>query len=206
MPLEEKIAKFISYLFHPLLMPIYGTLLVFYSNLDSFFVMPMVLKLFILLMISISTILMPVSGSLIMLKNGYIKSLMLSEREERRLPLLLTSIFYLLNFYLLNKLALTPSLKIFLLGSCIGIVLTMLISFFWKISTHMIGIGGLVGLLIGLSLRMESNLYQLIIIGLLISGIISFARLKLNTHTAAQVYLGFLLGVSSELGLFLLLL
>lgn len=185
-------------------MPLYGTLLVFYINLNSFFIIPLSLKLFVLLMVAISTVLMPVSGSLLMLRNGYIKSLMLSEKEERRIPLLLTSSFYLLNFYLLNKLALTPTLKIFLLGSCIGILLTMLVSFFWKISTHMVGIGGIVGLLIGMSFRMGANFYAMIIGGFLISGIIAFARLKLNTHSPAQIYIGFLLGVFSELFLFLL--
>lgn len=186
-------------------MPTYGTLFVFYINLDNFFVVPFYLKLFILLMIFISTFLMPLSGSLLMLRNGYIKSLMLTEKEERRTPLLLTCVFYLLNYYLLSKLPLIASLKLFLLGSCIGIVATMLISFFWKISTHMVGIGGIAGLLIGLSLRMGLNFYEMLIVIFLISGAIGFARLKLNTHTSSQIYFGFILGITSELGLFLFL-
>lgn len=203
--MEEKTAKIISYLFHPLLMPVYGTLLIFYINLNSFFVLPFSLKLFTLSMITVSTVLMPVFGSLLMLKNGYAKSLMLTEKEERRIPFLLTSVFYLVNFYLLNKLTLITSLKFFLLGSCIAVVAAMLISFFWKISTHMAGIGGIAGTLIGLSFRMNLNLYSLVIVVVFISGIMGFARLKLNAHTHLQVYAGFLLGVFSELGLFLFL-
>lgn len=203
--METKFAKGISYLFHPLLMPLYGTLLVFYINLDSYFIIPISLKLFVISMILNSTFFMPVLGSMLMLRNGYVKSLTLTEKEERRIPFLLTAVFYLLNFYILNKFEVMSSLKFFLLGSCVAIVASVIVSFFWKISVHMIGIGGIVGVLVGLSFRLGLDLYYLIIPAVLVTGIIGFARLKLNAHSPAQVYVGFLLGLFSELGLFLTL-
>ena len=129
---------------------------------------------------------------------------MLTEKEERRIPLALTAIFYLLNFYLLKNQPLIYPLKIFLLGSCLAVVIVMIINFFWKISTHMVGIGGIIGTLIGLSFRTNSNLSLLIIIFTIFSGLVGFSRLKLNAHTPSQIYLGFLMGVITEWTLFLI--
>lgn len=95
-------------------------------------------------------------------------------------------------------------IKIFLLGSCVSVVLTLIINLFWKVSAHAIGIAGVVGAVIGLSLRIHYNLSPLIIMLISLFGLVGFARLKLLAHTPSQVYVGFLVGFASEITLYLL--
>jgi hypothetical protein len=201
---DTKIANFISYLFHPLLLPTYGTLLVFEMQTDNLLVIPFQLKIFACSMVLISTCLVPLSGTMLLVKTNYIKSIMLNEAEERRIPLMLTAVFYLVNYYFLNSLSLIGSLKIFLLGTCIAVVLTLVINIFWKISTHLVGIGGIIGMLIGLSLKLYVNFYVLIIIAVILAGLIAFSRIRLLAHTPGQVYIGFLIGLIPEIILFLI--
>lgn len=74
------------------------------------------------------------------------------------------------------------------------------INFFWKISVHSIGVGGINGLLIGISRIMEAEITPLLFLSVLIAGLVGFARLKLNAHNYSQVYTGFLLGFFTILG------
>jgi len=127
---------------------------------------------------------------------------MLSESEERKPPMILTSAFYLLNYYLLSKMPIHSGLKVFLLGTCVGVVIALIVNMFWKISTHAIGIGGILGVLLGLSFRMHYNLSVLIIVAVLLFGFIGFARLKLNAHSPGQIYVGFAVGIISEAALY----
>ena len=78
------------------------------------------------------------------------------------------------------------------------------ISYFWKISAHLVGWGGLVGLILILSLRFNTDLMLFLILAILSSGFIGFARLKLEAHNPLQVYSGFLLGFVIMIVVFLL--
>lgn len=59
----------------------------------------------------------------------------------------------------------------------------------------MIGMGGFVGALIGVTQIIPVDLALWVMIGVFLSGLTGFARLKLNAHTPLQVYAGFLGGL-----------
>jgi membrane-associated phospholipid phosphatase len=107
----------------------------------------------------------------------------------------ITLIFYLAAYFLIRKLPVSAVYQRFLFGACLSILLVLAVSYFWKISTHLVGWGGLTGLILILSLRFHTDLMLLLIISLLLSGSVAFARLKLDAHTPMQVYTGFLLGL-----------
>ncbi len=60
----------------------------------------------------------------------------------------------------------------------------------------MIAAGGMLGMILGLTLLSIITNPIYLIAAILISGLIGFARLKLNAHTQAQVYAGLLSGIS----------
>jgi membrane-associated phospholipid phosphatase len=62
----------------------------------------------------------------------------------------------------------------------------------------MIGIGGLAGGVLGFSLLMGINTYQLLIFIFLISGLVGFSRLALDAHKPLEVYTGFIAGFLIE--------
>jgi membrane-associated phospholipid phosphatase len=81
-------------------------------------------------------------------------------------------------------------------------VLVMGINIFWKISSHTASVGALAGMMVGLSYFLGAFYFLSIALSLLMAGLTGFARLKLNAHTPAQVYAGFLLGFITIMALF----
>ncbi|RLD61268.1 MAG: hypothetical protein DRJ05_02975 [Bacteroidetes bacterium] len=191
--MTEKPAKAISILFHPVLVPSWFTLMLFGSNTYIPLLIPLQLKFILLSMIFINTALFPLLFLIIMVRRGIVSSFYLNKREDRVYPLGITAIFYFLSYYLIRQLPLSDAFSLFLLGSTIIVIISLLITLFWKISTHLMGIGGLLGGLTGLAIQLSIDLTGMIIYGLVISGLLGFARLKLNAHKPSQVYIGFLL-------------
>lgn len=202
--MEEKIAKIISVVFHPMLIPSYTILILFNINNYISLLIPFSAKLLILGMVFITTFLFPILFIFIMKRKGIVKTLQMETREERIYPFAVTAIFYFLSYYMLKQLHISDIYYLFLLGATFLIIIALLITFYWKISAHMIGIGGMLGALIGISFRINVDFVFLIALIVLCSGIVGFARLKLNAHKPLQIYSGFLSGVIIMLLVFLI--
>lgn len=187
-------ARIISTLFHPLLIPVLGLFLIF--NVGGHFAyMPIDHQRIVYLIIFLSTCILPLSLIPLFLLLGVIKSVYMEERKERILPVGFTALFYLLGYFFLLKIPVVPSfIQGFMLATLLTIVAAMGITFFWKISMHMIGIGGLTGALLALSLRFNLDLWIIFSLVVLVSGALGSARLYLKAHSPLQVHVGFLLG------------
>ncbi len=203
--MENKIAQIISYLFHPLLMLVYG--LIVLLNINSYVSMMLTTngKLYILGIAFIMGVIFPLSFMFFLLKSKVIKSFAMESKEERTVPYLMSGVFYYFIFYLFKEINVPALFYVFVLNCTLVILLTLLINFWWKISVHMIAIGGIIGTLIGISIKYSMNLMIIISILFLISGLIGFSRLKLNAHYPAQIYSGFLLGLSCMMILFIII-
>ena len=191
-------AKIISSIFHPLLMPVIGVLIIF--NVDSYvsYSIPSDLKKAVLLLISVSTFITPLLISLLLLQRKVIKSLDMDTTKERIIPYAFTIIFYVFTLFMLKRAPLPPIIFYFIIGATLSVVLAFVINIKWKISAHMIGIGGLIGALIAISFKMEVYVTQYIIMALIVAGFVGTSRLILNAHTQAQLYAGFLLGLMCQ--------
>jgi len=200
--MENKFAKTISILFHPALIPSWFTLIMFSSNTYISLLIPLNLKYVLFTMIFITTALFPLLFVAMMARRKVIGDIYLKKREDRIYPFAITSLFYFLSYYLIRQLPLYDVFSMFLLGSTFIVFFSLLISFFWKISTHLLGIGGLLGGLSGIAIRLNLDFTAMIILGLIVSGLLGFARLKLNAHKPLEVYAGFLLGFFIMLTMF----
>lgn len=191
--MEEKFAKTISILFHPVLIPSWFALILFSSNTYISLLIPIQLKYVLFTMIFICTAIFPILFVLIMVRRKVVDNIYLTKREDRIYPFAITAMFYFIAYYLIRQLPLYDVFAMFLLGSTFLVFIAMLISFFWKISTHLMGLGGLLGGLSGIAIRFNLDFNSIIIFGVLVSGLLGFARLKLSAHKPLQVYAGFLL-------------
>lgn len=193
--MQSKIAKIISYLFHPLLMPTYAFLALF--NIKAYFslIIPMEGKIRILLLIFIVTFIFPVMVILFFRSTNVIRSLYQLSRQERKFPYVTTIAFYLMAYYLLKNVQISPIFHYFTFGATVLSMAVFVVNFFWKISAHMIAIGGITGMLLGLAFTGIVGNPYLVVVSVFIAGIIGFARLQLKGNTHAQIYSGFLLGV-----------
>jgi hypothetical protein len=197
--LEARIAKIISIIFHPLLMPTYGFALIFFTqNYISTFI-PVNAKFLIIGITFVFTFILPTLNALILLKMGRINSLEMETSKERTIPYISTFMYYLALFYLFYSAQFSPVFVILILGAAVCVLLTLIINFKWKISAHSVGIGGIIGAVMGISIRLMIDLQLIVIVSILISGLIGFARLKLSAHSPAQVYVGYLTGFLVQL-------
>ena len=193
-----KLTQLISILLHPMFMPILAlhlTLLVLPSL--AFTLSQNLLLIYGILIFS--TMVLPLISVFWLMQKGKVSSLEMSNHKERSLPLFKTVIWMSFGYYLLqNLLFYTPILKAELLGAILIILLAAIISKFWKISLHLLGIGGVVGVFIALQI-MHGDFLYLLLLFILLSGLLGVARIKQKAHNYAQVYAGFLVGLSVEL-------
>lgn len=196
--MNVKLAKFLSIVLHPVLMPTYALILIFrQSTYFSYSVSPEA-KLALFSIIILNTLLLPVIISYILVKKKWIKSLEMQKREERLMPYITNLVLILLSSYMIFKLKLPRVFFLLTLGAAAAVAVAIIINIKWKISIHMIGIGGLVGTFFGMSAFLLVDLRMMIIACLLIAGLLGVARITLGAHRPSQIYAGFLAGFICE--------
>jgi len=157
-------------------------------------------------MLLISTVLIPVTALLFLRKTGMIKTMQIEDQKERNWPLLITALIYFGSFYIIQKSGIPVFIQLFTLGATLGILISLGINLKWKISLHMIGMGGACG-----GMAVEMLLLQVgdpIILGVLflLAGLLGTARLYLQAHSPAQIFAGFFTGFAIQFGLMFLML
>jgi hypothetical protein len=193
-----RLSKFISIILHPIFMPILALYLSL-KQIPSIGVAITNYQNYIYLVLIFSTVILPLISILFLIKSGKVSSLEMSNHKERSVPLFRTALWMGLGYYILeNILVFSPIIKAELIGAISIILIASIISKYWKISLHLLGIGGLVGVLIALEI-IYGNLQHLIIIFILLSGVLAMVRIKEKAHNYTQVYIGFLGGLSVEL-------
>ena len=197
--MSRTVANIISYIFHPLLMPFYAMLLIF--NLPTYisYSVPSKLKQIIFAVVFITTFVMPVLFTMFLVQKKIVSSLELEKKEERKLPFIATAFFYLITFYLVRLLPVPGFFPLAILGAALVIIVGFFISLRWKISVHTMGVGGLLGLMWGLSEILYVQVTILFILVILLSGVIGTARLIRGSHTQMQIYAGLIIGFAIEL-------
>jgi hypothetical protein len=196
--MTNSVSRFLSYMLHPLLMPFYAVVLVMNLNTYIAYSISPQLQRIILGLVFVTTTVMPVLTAIMLLQKGMIRSLEMENISERRIPFISTAFFYMICYYLLLQLPVPRMLSLIVLGATITIFIAWLLSFRWKVSIHMIGIGGLAGLLFGLSQVLNAGLVTMIIGAIFVSGMLGSARLFLGAHTPVQIYAGFGIGLVTE--------
>ncbi len=216
------IAKIISFLFHPLLILTYMTVLLLTINPFWFGVNRVSDKIPLLLAVFFSSFVIPGIAVLMLRFLGLVESMELRDKKERIGPYIITGIFYLwlyINFR--NDPNMPPIFYTFVLGSVIGLFLAFFINIFSKISAHTVGMGGLIGMLLIL-LRfgsfdpvlihlgtigvLRTTMGTILLIGILIAGLVGTSRLLLQAHDNLDLYGGYMVGLAAQLFAFRILL
>jgi len=200
----RRTAHFFSWIFQPLLMPIYGALLFLNLPFYAFSLLPSAVKWYVISCNLLFTFFMPVFIILLMKRFNMISNLTLENREDRKYPILFTAVFYISNYYFLKKVNLPAPYLFFLLAGMFSLISTLFITNYWKISMHMTGIGGLCGSLLLCSIAWPIDIRWMLAGVFLIAGIIGSSRLILNAHTPAQVGAGFFAGLLPQLAILLI--
>ena len=190
------IAKVISYIFHPLLAPTIGIYIIL-NAVSYLSAIPPDAKMWLYILVFVTTFLFPSISLLFLFWQKLITNVEVNDKRERLLPIIITLAFYYLGYYMLGINNVSGLLRAFYLSAIISITLSFFINLFWKISAHMVGIGGIIGLILLISIKQNLNLEFILIIGVLLAGIIGSSRIKLEAHNPLQVIAGFYLGLTT---------
>lgn len=193
-------SKLVSYLFHPLFIPIAGGISYFtitpkYSPPEA--------QYGLLLPILILTVVIPIITYFILKNVGVINGIFLSNVKERKYPMYIHLLLLFLVVYKVIPNYFTLELHFYFLGLIVSaMTLLMLLFFKMKASMHLAGIGALLMFLIGLSIHFEKNITLAISLLTLCTGIIATSRLYLKAHSKPELVIGFIVGLLSQLMLF----
>lgn len=187
-------AKWISGIFHPLVMPLATLVLVFFLDPDLQS-MPHVF-IYMGVVVLINT-LAPAFSIFMLHRRGQLSDLDIRNRRERTTPFMIVLIYFVMTFLLLrsNDSIYIPLIYLDMWAGLMGsIALALLITRWFKISMHMLAQGGVLGTLMGIQLLQMHSFWELNAILILIAGLVGFARIELGVHRHIEVYTGYLLG------------
>lgn len=189
--------KSISYIVHPLFMPLLCVL--FYFSKSPRYIPFEIIK-YKSLNIFILTILLPLLISVVLKMMGKIESIHLKTTKERILPLLI----YTGIIVLIIKRVLPPQEFLELYYFFIGILLSslsaiLLLLFKFKSSLHMMAISGLFMFVIALSIHYRINILGSIILIVILMGAVASSRLALKAHNSQELIMGICLGLIPQL-------
>jgi membrane-associated phospholipid phosphatase len=193
------LARIISYVFHPLLMGTYLFALMalllpvalYPINSDS--------QLLFVGVYCVMSFILPILMISMLKVFGSVKSFTMENRQERVFPFIMILVLYLTFTYMLtfkNKIGFEDNLFKFVLIIDALVLVSTLITLFYKVSVHAIGIAGLAGILLPLNQQSDNELLLWVTIGVVVlAGVVMSARLQLNAHTPRQILVGALTGL-----------
>lgn len=196
--MSEKAANIVSYLFHPVWLPTVS--FAFLLGLcDGGMNFTLAGKLWLLLYVFVITLIVPllILGYLKYFK--YISDFTLPTQKERITPLIASAFLQCFVGYVFSEK--TESLELGALFYTFGFLSVglLLVNFFMQVSLHAAGATVLVGVIFWSESICQTEVkFFLLMVTFLAAGLVMHARLKLNAHTPAEIWLGALLGLSGS--------
>ena len=195
----KKILPLFSYLFHPIFIPVFGTLFYLFFTPNYFETYQ---KYLLLLQVIIIFIFIPISFYHLLKTLGRVDNIMLSNIAQRKIPLLFQAFLIIIVIQKSITVDRIPELFFFLYGGLISTVLALLLLFVKrKAIIHMLGISSLTSFVIGLSIHTQVNFIYCIAFLVLMNGIVASSRLEMKAHTTIELIIGFLIGALPQVGL-----
>ncbi len=188
------IAQFLSVLFFPLFMPLYGAVLLFSLTLFSFYPQNYIWIAYISIFVFGTVI--PLTCILVLYKLKIVSSVELEKRKDRFFPYFCTSVSYFVCAWVLFHYSKMPTfVSELIISAGVALLVNAVVNIWWKISAHMTGIGAFLGGMLFVSYQFHFNPYNWILATIFACGLVAAARLYLNAHTPGQVIAGLLNGM-----------
>ena len=191
------IIRSISFIFHPLLMPLLGVIF-YFAKTPRFIPEPIVkAKLF---SVTILTVILPILLYYLLKTLKKVNSFYLETTHERVLPLVINcGIISLILTRVLPENEI-PELHFFFVGilsSTLACLILALLKF--KASIHMIASAGFFMFAVAIGIHFQININGTIALMCVILGAIATSRLHLKAHTPVELVIGFGVGILPQL-------
>lgn len=200
-------AKVLSWVFLPLLAPVYAIAIAMYlENWESdfyqennLFSLDIKAKEVLMYLFAAFSFFAPALTVLFLQTRGSVSSVMMEKRAERIIPSVMTILFGIsLLAILLYKVPFGLQGAKFLFGLALGslcaVIVCTALTFRWKVSLHATGMGILTGFLFIYYSKMLFFPLWVLVLAFLASGIVMSARMYLKLHTLSQLLVGYAIG------------
>lgn len=193
-------AQLVSIVFHPVFIPIYVTAVVLFVHPLLFAGYDDARKLKLLATVAVNLTFLPAITVFLSWRLGFLSGLQLKTQKERIIPLAAAMIFYFWCWFVLRNFVEIPEVyRDFLMGSFLTIIAAWLANIVFKVSLHMLAVGGLVGFAFVLVFMAEGSGAWYLAAAAMIGGVVGTARLLVSAHHPFDVYSGFLIGIICQM-------
>ena len=191
------ILKSISYIFHPLLMPLLGVIF-YFSKTPRYIPLPIIKAK--LISVFILTIVLPVLLYYLLKTLKKVDSINLETAKERIIPLALNVVIIVLVLQRVLPQNEVIELYYFYLGILLSTIACFILAILkFKASIHMIAMGGVFMFFIALSIHFSININGTIALMFVLLGAVATSRLYLKAHTNIELIIGFFVGLIPQL-------
>ena len=197
-PILKGAAKLISYIFHPLFIPLYIGLFFIYvlrlfPELDDWNKTKIVLSFFV------NYTLLPMVTVLLAKGLGFVDSVFLKTQKDRIIPFVATGVFYFWAWYVFKNNGYPKPVVLFSLAVFLASSAGLIANSYFKVSMHAISAGVVMMLMILMGVNSSSNIGFYISLIFLFCGMVCTSRLITAEHHPFEVYAGLFIGVLAQL-------
>ena len=191
---QTRLSRALSWLLHPFVVPLY--VLGFMLLTDGFLSrLPASVKSYLAWIVVLYAAIVPMLSIAFMRGLGLLKNFGLHSQRSRLLPLLVGAISYVLCAITLSDVAVATIIRKFVLAAACCEVLALIVTPFWKISLHLICMGGVTAVFTLLSVAGAGQHFWALVATILLSGALASARLHLGAHNPSQIAVGYFGGL-----------
>lgn len=191
---QTRLSRALSWLLHPFVVPLY--VLGFMLLTDGFLSrLPASIKSYLAWIVVLYAAIVPMLSIAFMRGLGLLKNFGLHSQRSRLLPLLVGAISYVLCAITLSDVAVATIIRKFVLAAACCEVLAFIVTPFWKISLHLICMGGVTAVFTLLSVAGAGQHFWALVATILLSGALASARLHLGAHNPSQIAVGYFGGL-----------
>lgn len=193
------LAKILSWVFHPLFIPVYVSWFLvkvqpyLFASFDPFEQIIVMIRFFVMYAM------FPLVSVLLAKGLGFIDSIYLRTQKERIIPYIASGVYYFWMWYVLRNQPEFPdhvvsfSFAIFLASS-----FGLLANIYMKVSMHALSLGVMCTYMAWLAFILQTQFGFYVTMAFLIAGLVLTARFIVSDHTQKEIYTGFFLGVLAQ--------
>ncbi|MES1214673.1 MAG: hypothetical protein ABUT20_04075 [Bacteroidota bacterium] len=193
-------AKIISYIFHPVFIPVYVAW--FLINIQPYLFVSFIewKKTTTMIQFLVMYSFFPLVTTFLLKRLGFINSIYLKTQRDRIIPYIICMIYYFWVWYVLYRQPeYPPAIVQFSLAIFIASILGLMGNIYFKISMHAISCGVMLTFIILQAFSGNAGFGIYVSIALLITGLVCTARFIVSDHTQKEVYGGLIVGILSQL-------
>lgn len=192
-------AKIISFVFHPLFIPVYLSWFLMYVN-PIFPAFTPWDKTVLLLRFLVMYTVFPLATVLLARGLGFIDSVYLRTQKDRIIPYVACGLYYFWMWYTLrNQPQFPKELVLLALAIFIASSAGLMANSYLKVSMHGLSVGVMITYIIIIAFLSAASFGFFISIALLIAGIVCTARMVNTDHHPVEVYAGLFIGILAQL-------